>query len=69
MFTYKTTYNDQIYTIRTNVRPSNYPAYNSDKTAETIYSYEDYAHEIRERIRATNQLTKEHLKQKKEKAK
>lgn len=33
------------------------------------YAYDDYARELRERIRVTNQVAKEHLKQEKEKAK
>jgi len=39
------------------------------KQPKQTYSYEDYAQELRERLRATNQLAKEHLKQEKEKAK
>jgi len=39
------------------------------KQPKQTYSYEDYAQELRERIRAINQLVKEHLKQEKEKAK
>jgi len=39
------------------------------KQLKQTYSYEDYAQELRERIRATNQLIKEHLKQEKEKSK
>jgi len=39
------------------------------KQPKQTYSYEDYAQELRERIRATNQLAKEYLKQEKEKAK
>jgi len=39
------------------------------KSPKLTYSYEDYAQELRERIRATNQLAKEHLEQEKERAK
>jgi len=39
------------------------------KQPKLTYAYEDYAQELRERIRATNQLAKEHLKQQKERAK
>jgi len=34
-----------------------------------MYFYDDYAQELRERICATNQLAKDHLKQEKIKAK
>jgi len=39
------------------------------KQPKQTYSYEDYAQASRDRIRATNQLAKEHLKQEKEKEK
>jgi len=39
------------------------------KQPKPTYSYDDYAQKLRERIRATNQLTKEHIKQKKIKSK
>jgi len=35
------------------------------KQPKPTYSYDDYAQELRERIRATNQLAKDHLKQEK----
>jgi len=37
------------------------------KQPKPTYSYDDYAQELRERIRATNQLAKDHLKQEKAK--
>jgi len=39
------------------------------KQPKPTYSYDDYAQELREKIRATNQLAKDHLKQEKVKAK
>ena len=39
------------------------------KPPKLTYSYEDYAQELRERIRATNQVAREHTKHEKEKAK
>jgi len=39
------------------------------KQPKSTDSYDDYAQELRERIRATNQLVKDHLKQEKIKAK
>jgi len=39
------------------------------KQPKPTYFYDDYAQELLERIRATNQLAKDHLKQKKIKAK
>jgi len=39
------------------------------KQPKQTYSYDDYAQELRERIRATNQLAKDHLKQEKVRAK
>jgi len=39
------------------------------KPPKPTYSYDDYAQELRERLRATNQLARDHLKQEKFKAK
>jgi len=39
------------------------------KQLKPTYSYDNYAQELRERIRTTNHLAKEHIKQKKIKAK
>jgi len=33
------------------------------KQPKPMYSYDDYAQELRERLRANNQLAKDHLKQ------
>jgi len=39
------------------------------KPPKPTYNYDDYAQELKERLRATNQLAKEHIKEKKFKAK
>ncbi|EFN66432.1 Retrovirus-related Pol polyprotein from transposon 412, partial [Camponotus floridanus] len=39
------------------------------KPPKPTYNYDDYAQELKERLRATNQLAKEHLKEEKFKAK
>jgi len=39
------------------------------KPPKPTYNYDDYAQELKERLRATNQLAKEHIKEEKLKAK
>jgi len=39
------------------------------KPSKPTYNYDNYAQKLKERLRATNQLAKEHLKKEKEKAK
>jgi len=64
-----TTHSYRVYTVRIDLRVQGKLTDNPTKGTRIVIYYDNYAQELKERLRAANQVAKENLKEEKQKAK
>lgn len=71
MFTYNTAYSNYLHSVRIITWTSSYPTHSSLYTSKiAIYNiYDNYTQELKERLRTTQKLAKQHIQEAKQKVK